>query len=517
MPSMSLLLALLPVVVILLLLTLRRSAADTAGMAGWATAAAVAWVYFDTAPSLVLRASLAGLVASMPISIMVAASILQVTLMIETGAIARVVALIKRVSPGNQVAQIMLINMGFGTMLAALGATPVSILPPIMLALGYSSFVSIALPAIGYDALCTYALLGVPVVVFSNFVGRPVDEVSWYFARYMPVISGAISLGMLFVVGRWSLMLRGFVPALTAGLVAGVTAIGMTAIGLVPITGIAAGLAVILAMMGYLKLTGCTVVGPPADPAAAGEAPRLSLWAATSPWIILSLLAIVANVPVLPVHEWTFNRLAMPVPIIPGASPERLRVFAQAYFLILVATVLALPFLRPDKAALKTTVRKWWARAPRPTWAAAVFFAIAYVINHSGKAADGTLLSQTTNMMHVVAGAAASGFGSLYPIVAPFLGLFAGFISGSEASAIAMLTGIHLSTAEQIGAAGLVIAAASGIGGGLASVISPAKLQNAAASIDRIGEESKVIGTVFWIAVTITAVCSAMTLLWGMP
>ncbi len=512
---MSLLLALVPVFVILLLLTLRRTAADTAGMAGWLATALVAWLYFDTAPALVLRASLAGLVASMPISVMVATSILQITLMIETGAIARIVSLVKRVSPGNQVVQIMLINMGFGTMLAALGAVPVSILPPIMLALGYSSFVSIALPAIGYDALCTYALLGVPVVVFSNFVGRPIDEVSWYFARYMPAISACIGLGMLFVVGRWSLMVRGLVPALTAGLVAGFTAIGMTAAGLVPITGIAAGLAVILAMVGYLWLSGQAVLGPapPAKPLTAP--PRLSLLAATSPWILLSLLAIVFNAPVFGVRAWTFDRLAMPVSIIPGASPERLRLFAQAYFLILVATALALPFLRPDGQALKATVRKWCARAPRPTWAAAVFFAIAYVINHSGKAADGTLADPAANMVHVVATAAASGFGSLYPLVAPFLGLFAGFISGSEASAIAMLTDIHLSTAQQIGAAGLIIAAASGIGGGLASVISPAKLQNAAAAIDRIGEESQVIGTVFWIAVAITAVCSVLTLLWG--
>ena len=30
-----------------------------------------------------------------------------------------------------------------------------------MIALGYSSFVAIALPALGYDALCTYALLGI--------------------------------------------------------------------------------------------------------------------------------------------------------------------------------------------------------------------------------------------------------------------------------------------------------------------------------------------------------------------
>ena len=70
----------------------------------------------------------------------------------------------------------MIINVGFGTLLAALGATPVSILPPIMLALGYSTFVAIALPAIGYDALCTYALLGIPVVVFANFFGQPAQR-----------------------------------------------------------------------------------------------------------------------------------------------------------------------------------------------------------------------------------------------------------------------------------------------------------------------------------------------------
>lgn len=130
-----------------------------------------------------LRASLAGLVASLPVSLVVATSILQVTLMLETGAIARVVALIKSVAPGDRAVQIMLINVGFGTVLTALGAVPVSILPPIMLALGYSSFAAIALPAIGYDALCTYALLGIPAVIFSGFVGLPVEEIGGYFAR----------------------------------------------------------------------------------------------------------------------------------------------------------------------------------------------------------------------------------------------------------------------------------------------------------------------------------------------
>ena len=78
-----------------------------------------------------------------------------------------------------------------------------------------------------------------------------------------------------------------------------------------------------------------------------------------------------------------------------------------------------------------------------------------------------------------------------------------------------MLTNIHLSTADKIGVGGLLIAAASGIGGGLASVISPAKLQNAAASIDRIGEESQVIRVTFVISLIITTIAAIMTILWA--
>ena len=203
---MDIFIALLPILMVLILLVFRRMAADLAGVIGWVVAIGVAWLYFQTPLRILLLASLGGVVASFPITLMVATSILQITIMLETGAIARVVALIKTVAPKDQIVQIMIVNVGAGTLLAALGATPVSILPPIMLALGYSSFVAIALPALGYDALCTYALLGIPVVVFSNFVGLPVNQVGGYFARFMPVISTCIALGMLWIVGRWALV-----------------------------------------------------------------------------------------------------------------------------------------------------------------------------------------------------------------------------------------------------------------------------------------------------------------------
>jgi len=241
---------------------------------------------------------------------------------------------------------------------------------------------------------------------------------------------------------------------------------------------------------------------------------RLPLWAAVSPWLFLVVFAVLVNLPSLPFYELTFKTLAMPVEIIPGA-PEKVRLFWQAYFWILVSTALALPFLKPTGKQLGDSFKKWIRRAPRPMLASAVFFAIAYLMNHSGKGLDWTLADPGRNMIAVLANASSAAFGRFYPLAAPYLGLLAGFVSGSEASAIAMLTNLHLTTAEKIGAFGLLLAAVSGIGGGLASVISPAKLQNAAAAIGRIGEESTVLRTTFIISLVITAVAAVMALIWA--
>ncbi|MDP2846587.1 MAG: L-lactate permease [Humidesulfovibrio sp.] len=515
MDIISVLFAFFPVIAIFFLLLVYRVAADTAGYIGWAVAALVSWLYFQTPPEVVLTASLAGLVASLPIALVMAASIMQISLMQETGAVARVVALMKTIAPGQQTVQIMIINIGFGILLTSLGAVTVSILPPIMIALGYSTFAAILLPAIGYDALCTYALLGIPAVVFAQFVGKPVQEVGLHFAYYMPVISTCIALGMLQLTGGTAMVKKGLVPALLAGLTAGVVAILMAHAGLVTITGIAAGLAVIAVLVGYVKLTGKTLQ----DRALLNEMDlaaekRLSLLRATSPWIILTVFSLILNAPFLPFFKMTFVDYAMPLEIIPG-SPEKLRLFWQAYFWVVVCTFLALPIMRATGEQVRRGLKTSAKRAMRPIMSASVFFAIAYVMNHSGKGADWKLAVPTQNMIYVMADASAGLFGKFYAAMAPFLGLLGGFISGSESSSIAMLTKLHLSTSEKIGASGIVVAAGSAIGGGLASVISPAKLQNAASSIDKIREASTAIRPAFVVSMLITGVCAIMTMYWA--
>lgn len=509
-----------PIVLIFVLLAVFKRPADIAGVVGWVFTLLVVVFYFHTSWEVVLKASLSGVVGSLPITLMVVASIFQMTYMIETGAVKRIVAAVKTIARDDKVVQILIINMGLGTLLAALGATPVSILPPIMLALGYSSFVAIALPAIGYDALCTYALLGIPVVVFGAFTGLTPNEAGYYFARFMPVVSTLIGFGMLYLVGGFRLILKGTVPTLIAGLTMGFTAILMNRLGMTTITGIFAGLFVIGIMLFYMVVRRKKIYDRGAlTKEDLGWEGKMGLFTALSPWLILVAFAALTNIPYIPIFNLLFKRWAMPVEIIPGKA-ENLRILWQAYFWVTVSTFLAMPFLRPKGTQFKSTVVKWLRRSWRPAISAAVFFAIAYAINHSGKViVDGrwVLLSPNNNIVYIVATVSAQAFGDFYGLVAPYLGLLGGFISGSETSSIAMLTQLHIDTAtvaDKIASTGLLIAAASGIGGGLASVISPAKLQNAAAMIDAIGEEGKVLRRTVIISLIITLAVGIMTLIW---
>jgi lactate permease len=243
---------------------------------------------------------------------------------------------------------------------------------------------------------------------------------------------------------------------------------------------------------------------------------EMSLLRALSPWLILVVVLLVINF-YNPLFNLLFNSFAMPVSVIPGQIIKT-RMLWNAYTWVLISTVIAFVFIRPSGKMIGDTLVKWVKRTPRPAISAAIFFAIAFIMNNSGmQNIDGgwKMTESGTNMIRVLADASSSAFGSLYPFISSYLGLLGGFVSGSEASTIAMFTKYHILTSKALHVDPLVVIAATAIGGGLASVISPAKLQNAAATIDALGIESKVIKTAFVISLFITTVSAVMALIFA--
>ena len=522
--KMDVILALLPILAILVMLLVFKKSADVSGLVGWVVVCVVALAGFSTSIEVVARSTVAGLIKSFSISIMVAVSLLQMAFMEKTGALKRITVFIKTVANGHKAIQILLINIGFGSLMVAVGATPVSILPPIMLAMGYSTGAAILLPAIGYNSLCTYALLGAPIVVFvdmaNKFVGGgtiTLSQVGVAFTPMLAIITVLIGFCMLWYVDKWQGVKKGWLPCLLSGVAVGAVSLVSNRIdNLVPLTGFLCGLAVIAVLALFLKLTGHKFI----DKSILTEEEKkcekqLPLWKAFMPWILLIVLVLFLNL-----NKDIFNTLyykwLFPIKgVSADGSGIATRFLWNAYTWVLVSTILSIPFLKPTKQQLKDTMKAFGKRAPRPVLAAAIYFAIGEVMNMSGF----NMLSNASpelpkflhsSMIKVLADASVQLFQSVYGFFVSFIGLISGFLTGSATSAIGMFGNYTMTTAKGLGLDIIAITAALTFGAGLASMISPAKLQNASASIDKIGEENKVIRVAFVFSIILTLVSSAI-------
>jgi lactate permease len=389
-----------------------------------------------------------------------------------------------------------------------------------LLAMGYSTYVAIALPAIGYDSLCTYALLGAPIVVFVDianaFLGKgheiSLSQAGMVFYMFLPVVSTLIGFCMLWIVGRWQAIKEGWLPCLVTGTVIGVVAYFTNKYdNLVVLTGVLCGIAVIATMVVFLLVKHNKVFDRSrlTEEELAYER-QYPLWKALTPWILLIVLILVLNVPKAS-FDYLYRTLKMPISGVAATGGGiDTRALWNAYTWIFVSTILSMVFIRPTAAQLKNTVATWWKRAPRPVFSAAIFFAIGEVMNMSGYSMV-TKKFEVASMVKVLADYSALYFKDAYGAFVAFIGLFGGFITGSEASTIAMFAKYTMTTAQNLNMnllGVIIITAGLAFGGGLASVVSPAKLQNAAASIDKLGEENQVIRIAFVFSAILTMVTS---------
>lgn len=501
-------LTLVPILLVAYLLIGKHMSTHWSAVIGWVVMVVIAMIFFNTSFEVAGRASIHGVLSSFPISLMVLFSIFQISYMESTGCIKRISVFLKTLAPDNKPAQVMMINLSAGTTLVSVGATPVSVLPPIMKSMGYTNEQCIALPALGFDALCTYSMMAAPLVVYCDLTGTSLVDAAKVFSMYLPVVSTAIALSMFWLLGGIQMIKKGFVAALITGLSAGGTAFAIAHIpalnSAIILSGVIAGIVSLCFMLIYLKATKSVII----DRNVLSEEDKkieqeMSLGKALAPFIILIVaLLIVAFVPA--VDQLLRVQLEAKVSVVPGVF-VKLRPVWNAYFWVLVTSIISMLIVRPSGAQMSATLKKWGKRAPKPVVSTMLFFAMGYIMNFTGfqPQADGTwaLLVANQNMISVLANASAIAFGAAYPLITAPLGIFAGFVTSSEASALAMFAKYNVMTSEMLGINALVVTAATGIGGGLASVISPAKLQNASATIDAIGEEGAVIKKTFKISI----------------
>ncbi len=511
-------LAILPILLIFIGLVFLKQSGTLMGVVGWLLTVILAILFFETPPAIALYASWSGVLSSFGISLMVLFTILQVTMMDVTGAIARITAYIRSIA-AERYEQIMILNVGFGSFLVSIGATPVTMLPPIMLALGFSPLAAVALPCLGYDPLTSFSLLAVPITIPASVFNFDAKLLGTTVALFLPVISTGIALGMLWVADGFEGVKKGFSTALVAGLTLGISAIVFvnllpaSAIGLV---GVFSGLVTIVVLFLLRAIRG-KPIHTDAPAKTSTEDTGMPLWKAAFPWILLVTFAIVISIPVIQSGLYAFLGPIQKIPVVANKFVD-LKLLNQAYFWVLISTIIAAPLLIRSSAEAKHILSLWVKRAWSPTLAAMVFFAIAYVMDWSGQSVINGVVTfapgaNAFNMNVVIGLSLALFFGVAFPLFSPMLGLFGAFVSGSESSSNVMFYGILKKSTDVLNLNFMQIYAAHAVAGGIASGVAVAKIINAAAVVDKLGIEGEVVRKVAPVAIVLTLLTGVMLVL----
>jgi lactate permease len=512
--NLKFVLAILALIVVFVGIVEFRQSGATMAIVGLVVAFVLAVAYFNTNPVVAFGAAIYGIFKSFGITISVLATMLMIFLMREVGALEKISAAVKAAATTKE-QQALFLGVGFGSFATSLGVVTPSLFPPLLVAMGFSPFAAIAIAVLGYNATTSYALLSVPISLPADIFKLDQFAFAYKVNIFLPVVSVLVSIAMLWVVGGRSSVRKGIIPAIITGLSIGFSCLifGLIRVPIMLI-GVLAGLVSMLVLYSIRNLT--------AKPVRAPEAiDRAHTLRALSPWLILIVLALVVSVP--QVTDW-LRRLDGPALWIYD-KPLDLDAFAQVYTWIFAATILSLPILKPTRRQLSNTVSLWLRRIWQPFIAYALFFGVAYVMSWSAMdISNGTIVPTAAfavmNMNNVVGLTLAAVFGSMFVLVAPWLGLFGAVVGGSEASSNVMFFPIQHKAAEGIGLTGagqnssafMTIYGSHANGGGVASAITPSKINNAAATIGADAKlESEIMRSHVPIVIAITLVLGVLT------
>ena len=522
-------LAFFPLFVILLGVAFFRQTGAMMAIVGLAVAILLAVLEFGTPVNVALGATAVGLIKSFGISISSVATLMMVFVMKETGALTTVSKVIKHQMEGNEI-RALYIGIGFGSFLSALGVGAPGLFPPLLVAMGFSPASSIAIAVLGYDPTTSFSLLSVPITlpaeVSASMIGPPginPFEFAFKIALFLPIISTGFAFAILWVIGGKESMRKGAIPATICGVVLAIACLATTSldyftgIEYIPlrVVGVVGGVCAMLALFIYSRLSRSAVKREkPSDYPSRNEILR-----SFSPWITLPALAGGVSVPTIGIWlsdlPGNFEKIA----VFADQSVD-LDLFSQIYTWIFVSVLLSLITLRPTRKQTKDAMTTWLRRFASPFLAFSLYFCIAFVMAYSamevvnGAMVPSTLYSQL-NMNFIMGSTLAAVFGAGYIFVAASLGLFGSIVGGSETSSNVLFLKIQKTASDAVGlnqAEFMTVYGSHAAAGGIASAVTPAKINNAVVAIGGSREtESAIMRKHLLIAMLLTVATGIMT------
>ncbi|MFD7452863.1 L-lactate permease [Kitasatospora sp. NPDC059827] len=424
----------------------------------------------------------------------------------------------------DQRVQAILIAFCFGALIEALAGfgTPVAITVVMLIAVGIAPVKAATVALVANTAPVAFGSLGVPLTTLAGVTGLPLHDLGAMAGRQTPLIAAFIPLILVLLLDGRRGVRETWPVAAVAGLVFGLAQFLCANFGSVEITDIVAGIATLVAVVGFLRVwqprtvrqapAGAADGTPEAADADAEPAPQGGALLAFAPYLIIC--ALFALTQVGPVKDWlttegtlhfTWPGLHVETPTGQPASAvtfklEHLKGGGTVLFLAGLLTM-ALYRIGP-----RTAARAYGATLHRLRWTVVTVtavLALAWVMNLSGQTVSlGTALAQT---------------GTAFALFSPIVGWLGVAVTGSDTSANSLFGVLQVTAAHQTGLNPTLLAAANSSGGVLGKMLSPQNLAVAAAAIGLPGSESTIFRRVLGWSLGLLAAFALLVYLQSTP
>ena len=524
---LSFVVAALPIATVLVMLGVLRRPAWQASLGGLVVGLLIAVLIWDLPAGLALDSVAAGAVFALwPVMWIVFNALLLYNIAVVSGRFDAFRDWVVAHLPNDRRVVLVVIGFCFGCLLEGISGfgTPVAITSALLILVGFPPLEALTFTLIFNTAPVAFGALGAPVTVLGQVTGLPAVTLGAMIGRQLPFLAMLLPFYVMALYGGMR-SVRALWPVL---LVAG----GSFAVGQFvssnyldyALTDVLSSLSALVATLAFLRVwspahapeftmnlpgsatPGLATRGVGAEVVQARSEATVPAWQGWVPWIVVSVVVII----------WTHFKIfaigqqAIPWPGLhnqvlitlyndkPYAAVWTFQPLATGTAILLSAVITA-ALVGVGPGRFFECVGQTWRQSRIAIFTVALIVGLAYLMNYSG--------------LNYTLGLGVASVGILFPLLSPFLGWVAVFLSGSDTSGNALFGNLQVVAANQLGLDPVLIAATNSSGGVMGKMISPQNIATGVSVTDLKGQEGVVFARTFKHSIVLTLVLGVLVVL----
>ena len=524
---LSFVVAALPIVTVLVMLGVLRRPAWQASLGGLVAGLLIAVLVWDLPAGLALDSVAAGAVFALwPVMWIVFNALLLYNIAVVSGRFDAFRDWVIEHLPNDRRVVLVVIGFCFGCLLEGISGfgTPVAITSALLILVGFPPLEALTFTLIFNTAPVAFGALGAPVTVLGQVTGLPAVTLGAMIGRQLPFLAMLLPFYVMALYGGMR-SVRALWPVL---LVAG----GSFAFGQFvssnyldyALTDVLSSLIALVATLAFLRVwspadapeftmnlpslasPGLATRGVGAEVVQARSGATVPAWQGWVPWIVVSVVVIAWT----HFKIFTIGQQAIPWPGLhnqvlitlyndkPYAAVWTFQPLATGTAILLSAIITA-ALVGVGPGRFVACVGQTWRQSRIAIFTVALIVGLAYLMNYSG--------------LNYTLGLGVASVGILFPLLSPFLGWVAVFLSGSDTSGNALFGNLQVVAANQLGLNPVLIAATNSSGGVMGKMISPQNIATGVSVTDLKGQEGVVFARTFKHSIVLTLVLGVLVVL----